>query len=291
MTNRFIKKIISVSLIALLCIITSSCVGEMPQNNIVITQPVDELQVVFMDVGQGDCEIIRFPDGRNMLIDGGTNKSEDILVYQIQEMGISKFDWVIATHPHEDHIGGLDFVIDNFEIGCVYMPDAVSATGVFEKLLTSIENKQLKVLQAKAGITVIDEENINMVLVAPNSDEYDDINNYSVVARLTYGNRSFLFTGDAEKLSEYEMLNNGMDLSADVLKVAHHGSDSSTSEGFLKTVNPSYAVIEVGVENRYNHPTDEVLKALSDTELYRTDINGMITAVCDGINIKFTTER
>ena len=251
---------------------------------------IDGASVIFVDVGQGDCEIIRLADGRNILIDAGTDEGEDKLVRKIKDYGIKKFDIVIATHPHEDHIGGMDEVIDSFDIGCVYMPDVVTTTKTFENLLDSIENKNVKVNKAKAGVFVIDEENISMVFVAPNSDKYEDLNNYSAVLKFTYGECSFLFTGDAEKLSENEMLEASTDLSARVLKVGHHGSSTSSGKKFIKEVNPDYAIIEVGEDNEYGHPHKETTKALKNTKVYRTDLHGDITAVCDGVNIKITTQ-
>ncbi len=249
----------------------------------------DEINVIYVDVGQADCEVIMLPDGRNVIVDAGKNDTEDELVEKLRGYGIQRFDYVIATHPHEDHIGGMDKVIDSFEIGCVYMPDASSNTDTFNDMLNSIENKNVKVVKAKAGVSVIDEENINMVFVAPNSDKYEETNNYSAVLRLTYGKRSFLFTGDAESVSEKEMLENGMDISADVLKVGHHGSSTSSTKDFIKAVNPEYAIIEVGEGNSYGHPHDEILDVLEGIEIYRTDIHGDITVKCDGVDIKITT--
>jgi len=254
-------------------------------------EPVDDLVVRFVDVGQADCEILQFPDGRNIIIDGGKNETEDKLVKKIKEYGIRKFDYVIATHPHEDHIGGLDKVVDNFEIGCVYMPDATSNSKTFADFLDSIENKNITVKKATAGVTVIDEDKINMVFVAPNSDYYEETNDFSAVARLTYNGCSFLFTGDAEAFSEREMLKNGMSLKANVLKVGHHGSSTSSTYKFLKKVDPDYAIIEVGEDNEYGHPHRETLKALEGVEVYRTDKHGTITVECDGVNINIATEK
>ncbi len=253
-------------------------------------EPNEDVTVIYLDVGQADCEVICFPDGRNVIIDAGTNETEDELVEKLKKFGIERFDIVVATHPHEDHIGGMDAVIDSFEIGCVYMPDASANTDTFLDMLDSIENKNVKVIKAKAGVSVIDEENINMVFVAPNSDKYEETNDYSAVLRLTYGKRSFLFTGDAESVSEKEMLENGMDLSADVLKVGHHGSSTSSTKNFIKRVNPEYAIIEVGEGNSYGHPHGKTLDVLKKMKIYRTDVHGDITVKCDGIDIKITIE-
>ena len=285
--KQYIKKIIPLAVLVIALVVF--CVIRLGYFN-KSSEPLDDISVIFVDVGQGDCEIIRLADGRNILIDAGTNEGEDELVEKIKGYGIEKFDIVIATHPHEDHIGGMDVVIDSFEIGTVYMPDASTNTKTFESLLDSIENKNVKVIKAKAGVNVIDEENINMVFVAPNSDKYEDLNNYSAVLKFTYGDSSFLFTGDAEKLSENEILENSWDVSADVLKVGHHGSSTSSGTDFIDAVNPDYAIIEVGADNEYGHPHKETEKVLKNTKTYRTDVCGDITAVCDGVNIKITTE-
>ena len=254
------------------------------------SQPVEDLAIYFLDVGQGDCEVIRFSDGRNILIDAGPNSTQDELVKKLKAYGIKKFDVVVATHPHEDHIGGMDEVIENFEIGCVYMPDITANSKTFEKLLDAIEHKNIKVKKAKAGVSVINEESINMMFVAPNSDDYEDLNNYSAVLKLTYGDCSFLFTGDAEVLSEREILEEGYLISADVLKAGHHGSSTSSSLDFINEVNPRFVVIEVGEDNEYGHPHSEVLESFKEKDVYRTDIHGDITLTCDGVNIKITTE-
>lgn len=289
--NRFTKKIFAFLTVTALCTVFTACELPLIDRYKTTTEPVTDLTVRFVDVGQADCEIIQFPDGRNIIIDAGKNETEDELVEKVKGYGIEKFDYVVATHPHEDHIGGMDKIIDNFEIGCIYMPDAVSNTGTFESVLHSIENKNADVKQAKAGITVIDEENISMVFVAPNSDSYEETNDYSAVVKLTYGNRSFLFTGDAEAASEKEMLANGMDIGADVLKVGHHGSSTSSTKAFIQKVNPTYAVIEVGEDNSYGHPHEETVEILKGINVYRTDIHGTVTVVCDGENIEITTEK
>ena len=257
-----------------------------------MTELVDgKLAVYFMDVGQADCEIIRLPDSRNIIVDAGKNESADALVKEIKDMGISRFDYVIMTHPHEDHIGGMDSIIKEFDIGKVYMPDVAMSTATFSDVLDSMERKNIKANVAKAGVVMIDEEIVKAEFIAPCSDRYEEINDYSAVLKFTYDGFSFLFTGDAEKISEKEMLENGYDVSADVLKVGHHGSSSSSTYKFIKRVNPQYAVIEVGEDNSYGHPASDVLKRLENTKLYRTDLNGTIVFVYDGKDISIITQK
>ena len=251
----------------------------------------NNLVVRFVDVGQGDCEIVQFPDGRNIIIDGGTNETSSELVNAIKSYGIKRFDYVVATHPHEDHIGGLDDVVESFEIGNVYLPDTSSSSMSFKNFLESISQSGAKVNRAYAGVTMIDETDIRAEFLAPVNNYYEDENNYSSVLKLTYKGFSFLFTGDAETISEYDMIENGAYLKSDVLKVGHHGSTTSTSNQFLRAVNPAVAVISVGRDNSYGHPHREILERLSDLKLYRTDLNGTVTVFCDGESLSVSTEK
>lgn len=285
--NRYIKRFFI--FVALLTVLVSFWKFNSYENEKFYSAE-DSLTVRFLDVGQADCEVIQFPDGRNVMIDAGGRQTAGKVVDKLKTFGIEKIDYIIATHPHEDHIGGMSEIIDSFEIGTVYMPDAVSSTKVFEDMLDSIETKNADVKQAKAGVVIIDEQGVKMEFVAPVGDNYNDKNNFSAVLKLKYYKRAFLFTGDAEGLSEKEMLDNGAYLGADVLKVGHHGSDSSTGEDFLNAVNPKYAVIEVGTDNTYGHPDTKILERLKYTILYRTDIHGDITFVCDGENISVSTK-
>lgn len=242
------------------------------------------LIVHFLDVGQGDCEFIELPDGRCMLIDAGESVNASNISKQIKELGYTKIDYIIATHPHTDHIGALKDIINSFDIGEIYMPRATSNTATYEKLLLAIKNKGLKINTVKAGLEISDSSEYTLKFLAPCSDSYDDLNNYSAVLRLDYYDNSFLFTGDAEDLSEKEMLEYYYDeLDCDVLKVGHHGSRYSSSADFLEAVSPAYAVISCGKNNSYNHPHEETLERLynANAQVLRIDQLGSITMCCD----------
>lgn len=253
------------------------------------------ISVRYIDVGQGDCELITFPDGRNMLIDAGTTAVEKELPQYLGSIGVTRLDYVIATHPHEDHIGGLDAVINSLDIGQIYMPKASANTKTYKDVLTAAKNKGLSINTAKAGKIIINENNIKAEFLAPVKDEYESLNNYSAVLRLQFGNTSFLFTGDAETLAENEILSvySADELKSDVLKAGHHGSSTSSSKKFLNAVAPSFAVITCGADNSYGHPHRETLDDFGKRgiKIYRTDLNGTITAVSDGNNIVFTSEK
>lgn len=247
------------------------------------------LKVHFIDVGQADSILIQLPDGKNILIDGGNNADGPDVVSYLKAQGVRLLDYVVATHPHEDHIGGLDTAINAFDVGKVYAPRVTSNTQTFEDFLLAVQRKGLKINEAKAGVTLDAGPKTTAVFVAPNGTGYDNLNNYSAVLRLTYGQTSFLFTGDAEIESETEMLQAGHNLKADVLKVCHHGSDSSTSPKFLAAVKPKYAVISVGAENDYGHPSPDVLVRLAKAgvDIYRTDEVGTIVVTSDGQKVAF----
>lgn len=247
------------------------------------------LEVYYLDVGQGDSEILKCGNS-TMLIDAGTNASTSTLISDIKGLGISKFDIVIGTHPHEDHIGGLDAVINQFNIGQIYMPKVTTTTKTYQDVMTAIQNKKLTVTAPVPGSTFALGSDTCTIL-APNSSSYPDLNIYSIVVRVVNGNNSFLFTGDAQTDSEKEMLAKGYTLKSDVLKVGHHGSNTSTSPDFLKAVSPKYAVIEVGAGNDYGHPHQVTLDKLdtAKVQVYRTDLNGTVEITSDGINLKVET--
>lgn len=250
----------------------------------------DKIISHYIDVGQGDASFIEFPNGEVMLIDAGIASSSEKIIEYIQSLGYNQIDYVIVTHPHADHIGGMAEVIKAFDIGTIYMPKAVSTSKTYENLLETIKDKGLSIKTGKAGVNVLQEENLTIEMLAPNQDKYSSLNNYSIVLKITYGNTSFLYTGDAEELSEKEITGN---VEADVLKVGHHGSDTSSSEEFLEKVNPKYAIISVGEDNSYGHPASNTIEKLEKytNHIYRTDLNGTIVVASDGVNIEVKTER
>jgi beta-lactamase superfamily II metal-dependent hydrolase len=253
----------------------------------------DTLKVHFLDAGQGDSILIQFPNGRNMLVDAGKNNSAAGIIDYLKKNGINKLDYLVGTHPHEDHIGSLDAVIEHFQIGEVLLPRVTTNTRTFRDVLAAIKNKDLKITAAKAGVNILEDDNLSAKILAPNKSTYEDLNNYSAVIKIKYKEVAFLLTGDAEELSEKEILAGKADVRANVLKVGHHGSHSSTSPAFLKAVNPLYAVISAGAGNDYHHPHGETLKKLKQAgvKVLRTDEKGTIVFTTDGKEIALTTEK
>lgn len=281
----------------LLLILVSGCTGlNLEPSNVserkdnIFTPSNDELVAHFIDVGQGDANFIELPNGEVMLIDAGIASTGDDIVEYIENLGYDTIDYVVSTHPHADHIGGMAEIIEAFDIESVYMPRAVSTSKTYENLLETIQDKGLSIKTGRAGVEVLNEEDLDIVMVAPNSDDYSNLNNYSIVLKITYGDVSFLYTGDAEEESLEEITS---DIEADVLKVGHHGSDTSTSEEFLEKVNPQYAVISVGEGNSYGHPAASTIELLQEytNNIYQTDLNGTVVISTDGVNINVKTER
>lgn len=244
----------------------------------------DMLNVHFLDVGQGDSIFVELPDEKTMLIDAGENYHGEGIKNYIGDCGYSKIDYLVATHPHADHIGSMAYIVRNMDIGSVYMPKAAANTKTYENLLESISDKGLRVTSAKAGLTIAEESDYTINVAAPVTIDEDNLNNSSAVIKLTYKDNTFLFTGDAEK-KELETIT--ADISADVLKVGHHGSTTSTTEEFLNAVSPTYAVISVGEDNSYGHPHKETLALLEEFNcmVYRTDIDKTVVFSSDGKTI------
>lgn len=250
----------------------------------------DLLKVHYLDVGQGDSIFVELPNNETMLIDAAESYQSENIINYLKNLNYQKIDYVIGTHPHTDHIGGLKNIINTFEIGKIYMPKVVSTTKTYESLLMAIKDKNLKINTAKAGTSIIDTDTLKIKILAPNNSIYTELNNYSVVTKITYGTTKFLFMGDAEKLSENEIKEN---VTADVIKIGHHGSNTSSSIDFIKKVNAKYGIISVGLNNKYNLPKEETITNWenSGTKIYLTSTNGTIRASSDGTNIKIESEK
>lgn len=250
-----------------------------------------ELKVSFIDVGQGDSIFISLPNGKNLLIDAGEASASKTVIQTIKDNKTKQIDYLIATHPHSDHIGGIAAVLKEFDVKSVWLPEATNTTQIFENLLDAIEEEKLSIDIVSAGTTLFDFGNLKAVFIAPRGDGYKDLNNYSAVLMLTYGDRRFLFMGDAEDVSEKEILASKCDVAADVLKVGHHGSSSSSTKAFISAVSPKYAVISCGKDNSYGHPTKQTLTTLvnSKIEVLRTDEKGTIVFTTDGKSISYKT--
>lgn len=255
----------------------------------------DELTVNFINVGQGDCIFIS-SGNENMLIDCGEASKSDTVVAYLNNLGVERIDYVVATHPHSDHMGGMSDIIRTYDIGEVIMPHLddsdIPTTRYFENFLEACSEKGLYITEAQLGRT-ISLGDAEAEIIAPNSEKYSGANNYSVGIILTHGNNNFLFTGDAEKLAENEMLESGSLEHVRVYKVGHHGSDTSSTEDFLEAISPDYAVIMCGAGNSYGHPNDDVVDRLSEytKQIYRTDLNGSVVFESDGIDLQIRTER
>lgn len=242
-----------------------------------------DLEVHFIDVGQGDSIFIELPNDETMLIDAGP--STGIVPNYIEGQGYNEIDYVIATHPDADHINGMPEVLNTFKIDTFYMPEKEHTTQIFSRMLDAISKNGCDAIYAIAGKEIINTSELKVYFVGP-TRIYSDNNACSAVVKLEYKDVSLLFTGDAEYSSESDMISAGYDLTADILKVGHHGSSSSTSSAFIKAVNPKEAVISVGENNRYGHPTSEVLAILGNAgiNIYRTDEVGTIIVTSDGKN-------
>ncbi|WP_297423559.1 ComEC/Rec2 family competence protein [Clostridium sp.] len=247
----------------------------------------NKMYVHYIDVGQGDSILIQV-NNTNLLIDSGPKSDKRKFLNYLSKLNLDKLDYIIATHPHEDHIGNMADVINKYPVLSFYAPKVQSTTKTFEEMIDALKSKSLKINVIKKGTNSINlGKNTKITVFSPTKDYYEDLNNYSPIIKIEYGKTSFLFTGDAQKDVEKEILDNNEDISADVLKVGHHGSSTSTSPNFLAKVNPSIGIISVGQDNTYNHPNDETLNNLTKNKvtIFRTDKDGSIVLSSDGSKI------
>lgn len=279
--KRFLSFAISIVILISLC----SCSYVSVDNT--QSDVTGELVVHFIDVGQGDSILLE-SDGDFVLIDAGeTNYAQTVCDY-LSSQQVTSIDYVIATHPHSDHCGGLTQVLNTYDCDNFITTETDQQTQTWLNVLYAVDDKGINYIDSQVGNTY-SFGNSTFEIMGPYGTGYDDYNDYSVIVKATCGNTSFLFTGDAEKLVEKEMIEKGADLTADVLKVGHHGSYTSSCSEFLSAVDPAYAVISCGKDNDYGHPHSETMQKLSDLNIttYRTDTQGTIVAVSDSRTIKF----
>ncbi|HEU0172767.1 MAG TPA: ComEC/Rec2 family competence protein [Blastocatellia bacterium] len=260
------------------------------------------LQIYALDVGQGDSFLIITPEGKSVLIDAGLPQAGDEVVAALRKRNIQSLDLAVATHPHADHIGGMRLVIENFGVKNFLDSGQIYASKEYERMLRAIKEKGIKFIEAKKGMKFDLDSGVEFEVLNPEGNgqwitkvrrggSVENAN--SVVLRLTYGNFSMLFTGDAETETEDLMMKSGVPLRAQVLKVGHHGSRYATSAKFLEAVAPEAAVISVGAGNRYGHPAPQTLDRLQEAgvKIYRTDLNGEIAIVTDGNKFEIHTAK
>ncbi|MGL4739982.1 MAG: ComEC/Rec2 family competence protein [Sarcina sp.] len=243
------------------------------------------LEIHYIDVGQGDSTLIKL-NNKNILIDSGPNSAELNLKKYLKKEKIKTIDILIATHPHEDHIGNIDMILTEFKVNEIFAPYAIYSSKDFENFKKKLieNNKQINIL--KPNTTINFDPNINIEIFSPHQDSYSNINDYSPIMKISHLNNSFLFTGDAEEVAEREVLK--ANINSDVLKVGHHGSTSSSSKEFLEAVTPEISIIQCGINNDFNHPHQSTLKKLTEinSKIYRTDEDGHIILQSDGNIIK-----
>ena len=252
-------------------------------------QASTNVTIKFIDVGQGEAILIALPE-KTMLIDAGPTGSAPKIAQVLQELGRNKIDYLVATHPDEDHIGGMADVISSTQIGAIYAPNKTNNTATYRKFLAAIQNNNLQITLAEAG-TIIDQiDSYKLEILWPKKDaNFPETNDYSIIIKLTVGNKTFLFTGDAPT----NAILNSNPGHIDVLKLSHHGSRTGTTEVLIHKLSPTYAVLSYAVDNPYGHPMQSVLNALRkhSVEVWGTGANGTITITCDGTNIDISGEK
>ncbi|MBI5990559.1 ComEC/Rec2 family competence protein [Clostridium perfringens] len=281
------KKIIS-SIIGIIVVLLAGYFGiDLTQDSKV---PKDsKLMISYMDVGQGDAAYIKV-NGNDILIDAGPRSNSKELLEQLKAKNIDDFELVIATHPHEDHIGGMVDVFKEYEVKAFYSPKITHTTKTYENLVKAVKDEGLKTKELKGGMVIDLGEGAKFEVFTPQKSEYEELNDYSPIMKLSFGDTSYLFTGDAEKLAEEEALAKYKTyLDSDVIKFGHHGSSSSSSNAFIEAVSPKYGIISCAKDNKYGHPHRETLDIIKkyNIKTFRTDTDGEIILTSDGKSINF----
>lgn len=254
----------------------------------------ERLTVQFLDVGQGDSALLQTPNGSFVLIDTGPSDHRAELLGALRRAGVQTLSYMILSHPHEDHIGNAAAVAESFDVEQVWMTAESTQTATYLTLLETLDEQNIPVTEARAGLDFVLDD-VSCSVLSPLRDSYDDLNDSSLVLRVTYGEHTILFTGDAEQETEQDLLNAypAAKLQATVLKVGHHGSSTSTSESFLNAVAPRVCVISCGKNNDYGHPHMETRDRIDviNASMYRTDLQGTITITFDRTDFVVQTAR
>ena len=275
------KIIIAILLVVIIC---STVIAEEKNEN-------DLLIIRYIDVGQGDCSIIQYNDYVIMIDGGSRDYNQKVYTVIKKELNIKKIDYMISTHPHDDHISGLITAVSVCDVREIYTPVMDETVDKLNELISKAKKKNAKVIIPEYGQKIYVGELIITFISNPQPEW--SVNDNSLIVKMDYRDTSFLFTADAGWDAEQQLMANNTDIKANVIKIGHHGSYDSTSLGFLERVDPEYAVISVGNDNKYNHPSDEVMHKLTDQKItvYRTDKHGTITCISDGTNIIIETEK
>lgn len=252
--------------------------------------PGSGLTVTYLDVGQGDCTLLQC-DGQTMLIDAGIGEQANHITTYLKQQGVKSIDYLVCTHAHADHCGGMKAVIAAFPVRTLYSSVTSSSNGAFQRVMRAAETANLAITVPSVGDTFA-LGGATVTVLGPQK-HYSDVNDQSLILRVDYGSNAFLFTGDAEYQSETDVLDAGENVRCDVIKAGHHGSRTSTGYRLLYEAQPKYAVISCGAGNEYGHPHDDTLSRLRDADVtvYRTDRNGTVVCRSDGTNLTFTTEK
>ncbi len=254
-----------------------------------------KMTVKYIDVGQGDATLIVSPEGKTVLIDAGDNSQGKTVIQSLKKEAVKQIDYFVLTHPDADHVGGADDVIRSLPVKSVVMPLKSSSTKTYFDVLRAIQEKKIPIIHGEKGMSLDIGKSVKaQILSSGPKVSYVDTNDWSIVLKVTYGKQKFLFTGDAAKKAENDMLASGQDLSANVYKAGHHGSKTSSSSKFLKAVRPEIVVISVGANNKYHHPSIETLQHIQQAgvkKIYRTDDRGTVTATTDGNTIEWKSEK